>query len=108
MRLRQSGRVLIAFTAIFFVLLAGTVQTCHICGLEGTGNGPHKLTRLGQLTDTNGICPICLSSQTASSPVAMVVPEPVYSMVEAAVAPAFSFHSHPQLFALYIRPPPSH
>ena len=98
----------IACLAIFMVLLAGSVQVCHVCGLDGVGSSTHTVNKVGSLSDTGGLCPICLSSQTASAPVALLTLAPKYAPVAAAILPAIFLQDSEPQFALSIRPPPLH
>ena len=102
---RQIG----AWACLFLLLSVSSVQACHVCGLiEGTSQQPHSLSAEQAAASSSDVCLICLSSQPASARAALAGLSILFIPKAAAVAHQPLLLSAETLFALYIRPPPSH
>lgn len=100
------GRLL-AWIGIFIVLVAGSVQACHICGLDGGDAAPHTFAQQVASSSAPNFCSICLSTQPATSAVPVMAQAPAQAIEMVAVSAPTSFYPNDRLFSLYIRPPPS-
>jgi hypothetical protein len=103
----QPSRFL-TWLGIFVVLVAGSVQASHICGLGISDGQQHSVNTPGPVTSPTGICPICVSSQPATSTAPALASAPTMLPAVTLVAVPQSFHSSERQFALYTRPPPLH
>lgn|SRR5579859_3591245 len=96
---------LLAWMGILVILVVGSVQVCHICGLGGE-NGSHSMSTPEPLASPNNLCPICLSSQPAISTTPVLALTPTIAVTVLASSIPQSFYSSQNLFGLYVRPPP--
>lgn len=97
-----------AWACLFLLLVVSSVQACHVCGLEGTSQQPHSLSAQQATTSSSDVCLICLSSQPASARASLAGLSILFVPKATAVAQQPLLLSAETLFALYIRPPPSH
>ncbi|HEV2112609.1 MAG TPA: hypothetical protein VGR50_00595 [Terriglobales bacterium] len=89
------------------VLIAASVQTCHVCGLEGLAASHRSIDLQTQAAPQGGICPICLSSQPATSTAPVMALGPVLAITMVDASAASSFDPAETQFSLYTRPPPA-
>lgn len=99
---------LVLWLCCAILLLVSSVQACHICGLGVLDFSQASLSETQSVTNSGGICLICITSQPATHPVPALRLDPDFSSAEKSVAPSTISDLSSELFALTIRPPPLH
>jgi len=98
----------LTWIGVFVLLTAGSIQACHVCGLDGLLSAQHSISLQVSAGSSGSICPICLSSQPATSASSIEHHGPALALTPFIISDASSFYPAEAIFSLSIRPPPAH
>ena len=104
--LKTGWSALLIYTCVAILLLVGTIQAAHICGLQASETNISAQSENGSLP-ANGLCTICLLIHSVAAVLvlmAMGSPLPrrklARSVLQVRLIPVLTS------FQLYVRPPP--